>query len=81
MAMQNLTDIENRLMDMGRGEERVRCMEGATWKHITICKIEMGICCMAQETQTGALYHSRGVGWGGRWEGGSKGRGYMYTYG
>ena len=33
----------------------------------------MGICCMAQETQTGALYLSRGVGWGGRWEGGSKG--------
>ena len=57
--------MENRLMDMGRGEERVRCMEGATWKHITICKIEMGICCMAQETQTGALYHSRGVGWVG----------------
>ena len=23
----------------------------------------------------------QGVGWGGRWEGGSKGRGYMYTYG
>ena len=22
-----------------------------------------------------------GVGWGGRWEGGPKGRGYMYTYG
>ena len=28
---------------------------------------------MAQETQRGALYHSKGVGWGGRWEGGSKG--------
>ena len=27
---------------------------------------------MAQETQTGALYQPRGVGWGGRWEGGSK---------
>ena len=40
----------------------------------------MGICCMAQETQTGALYHPRVVGWGGRWEGGSKGKGYMYTY-
>ena len=26
------TDIENRLMDMGRGEERVRCMEIVTWK-------------------------------------------------
>ena len=26
------TDIENRLMDMGRGEERVRCMQRVTWK-------------------------------------------------
>ena len=24
--------IETRLMDMGRGEERVRCMERVTWK-------------------------------------------------
>ena len=24
--------IGNRLMDMGRGEERVRCMERVTWK-------------------------------------------------
>ena len=50
--------------------------------YFTMCKIdgqqEFG---MAQETQTGALYQTRGVGWGGRWEGGSKGRGYMYTYG
>ena len=30
---------------------------------------------MAQETQTGALYQPRWVGWGGKWEGGSKGRG------
>ena len=41
----------------------------------------MGICCMAQETQTGPLYQPRGVGWGGGWERVSKGRGYMYTYG
>ena len=26
------TDIENRLMDMGRGDERVRCMGRVTWK-------------------------------------------------
>ena len=26
------TDIENRLMDIGRGKERVRCMERVTWK-------------------------------------------------
>ena len=27
-------------MDMGREEERVRCMERVTWKHITIWKID-----------------------------------------
>ena len=26
------TDIENKHMDMGRGEERVRCMERITWQ-------------------------------------------------
>ena len=33
---------------------------------------------MAQKTQTGALYQPRGVRWEGRWEGGSKGRGYTF---
>ena len=37
----------------------------------------MGICCMAQETQTGVLYQPRGMGWGGRWEGVSKGTGVL----
>ena len=32
---------------------------------------------MAQETQTGALYQSGAVGWGRRWEGRSRGRGYV----
>ena len=41
----------------------------------------MGIFSMVQETQTGALYQPRGVGWGGRWEGVSNGRRYMYTCG
>ena len=36
---------------------------------------------MAQETQTLALYQPRRVGWGGRREGGSRGREYIYTYG
>ena len=35
----------------------------------------MGIQCMPQGIQTGALYQPRGVGWGGKWEGGSRGRG------
>ena len=73
---------ENKLMHMGRGEERVRCMEGVTWKlTLSYVKQPKGICCMAQETQTGALYQSRGMRRGGRWDGGSKGRGYMYNYG
>ena len=36
---------------------------------------------MTQGTQTGALYQSRRVGWGRTWEGGSRGKGHMYTYG
>ena len=28
---------ENRLMDMGRGEERVRCMERVTWELTLPC--------------------------------------------
>ena len=26
------TDIENRLMDMGKGERNMRCLETVTWK-------------------------------------------------
>ena len=38
MVLKNLqgssgeTDIENRLMDMGKGEERVRCRKRVIWK-------------------------------------------------
>ena len=57
-------------------------MERITWKlTLPYVKQPLGICYMAQETQTGALYQPRGLGWGGRWEGVSKGSGYMYTYG
>ena len=33
--------MENRLMDMQRGDERVRCMEGVTWK-LTLPYINKG---------------------------------------
>ena len=40
------------------------------------CILEMSmLCCVAQETQTGALYQPRGVGWGGRFK-----REGMYVY-
>ena len=66
-----------------RGGEGEMCGKSNMETYITICKIDSqpSICCMAQETQTGALYQSREVGWGERWEGGSQGRDYMYTYG
>ena len=57
-------------MDKGRGEKGVRRMERVIRK-LTLPYVNnwpMGICRMAQETQTGALYQSRRVGWEGRWE-------------
>ena len=41
----------------------------------------MGICCMTQGTQTSVLWQPRRVGWVKMWEGGSRGRGHMYTFG
>ena len=48
------TDIENRLMDTGRGEERVRCMERVNG-NLPCVKEPVGICCMSQGIQTGSL--------------------------
>ena len=50
--------------------------------YITTCKIDSQweFAVWLRKLKQG-LYQSRGVGWGGRREGGSKGRGYMYTYG
>ena len=70
-------------MDMGRKEERVRCMEGVTWKlKITIYKIdsqwEFAVC--LRELKQGLYFNLEG--WdGGRWEGGSRGKGHIHTYG
>ena len=41
----------------------------------------MGSCYITQGAQQGALWQPRRVGWGVRREGGSRGRGHMYTYG
>ena len=51
--------------------------------YITICKIDSqrefaeGLRKLKQRL----CINLRGVGWGGRWEGSLKGKGYMYTYG
>ena len=55
-----------------RGGEGEMYGKSNTETYITICKIEFAICLRK-------LKHGqpRGVGWGGRWEGVSKGRGYL----
>ena len=51
--------------------------------YITICKVDSQweFAVWLRKLKQGSLYQPREVGWGGRWEGGSKQRGYMYTYG
>ena len=61
-------------------EERVRCMERVTWK-LTLPYVNWitnGNLLYVSRTQTGALHQLRAVEWGGRREGGSKGKGYIY---
>ena len=50
--------------------------------YITICKIDsqQEFAVWLRKLKR-ALYQPTGVEWGGSWEGGSKGRGYMYAYG
>ena len=70
-------------MDMWRGEEMVRCMGRVKWK-LTLPYVNIQptvLVCVAQKTQTWALYKLRGMACEGRWEGVSKGREYMYPYG
>ena len=50
--------------------------------YITVCKIDsQREFAVWLRKLKWALYQPRGVGWGGRWEGGSRGRGYVYAYG
>ena len=56
-------------------------MKRVTWK-LTLPYVKYianGSLLYGSGNSNGALYQPRGVGWGGRWEGGSKGRVYMYT--
>ena len=59
---------ENRLMDMGRGEERVRCMERVTWKLTLpyVKQIANGNFLHGSGNSNRALYQPRWVGRGGR---------------
>ena len=80
-AMKKLTQRTD-LQTQGRGKERVRCMERVTWK-LTLPHVKYtanGNFLYDTGTQTEALYQPRGMRWEERWEGGIRGRKYMYTY-
>ena len=50
--------------------------------YITICKIDSQCEFVVWFRKLKwALYQSKEMGWGGRWEGASRGRGHMYAYG
>ena len=59
--------------------------QGSREKHgsisITWNSQPVRICFVTQGAQPSALWQPREVGWGGRWEGGSGGRGQIYTCG
>ena len=42
-------------------------------------RIPLGICCLTQVAQLSTPWQPRGMGWGGTWEAGSRGRRHMYT--
>ena len=69
-----------------RGEEVEMCGKSNMEAYITICKIysQWKSAVWLRKLKQGlslCLYQPRVVGWGGRWEGGSKGSSYMHTYG
>ena len=48
--------------------------------NIYITKFPVGICCMTEEPKPGTLKQTKGVGWGGRREGSSRGWAYVYLW-
>ena len=77
------TDIENRLMDMGRGEERGEMHgESNIETYIAICKIDSQLAFAALLRKLKHRLHINLEGGMGQEMGGSfKRGGYMYTYG
>ena len=75
------TDTENRPVDPG-GEEWVGKRESSIETYVTvicILGIQWGLL-YDSEDRTDAMWQCREVEWGERWEGDSRGRGYVYIH-
>ena len=73
------TDIENRLW---QGKERVGRIESSieTYPLPDVKQTANGMLLCNPGSSTRSPWQPRGVGWHGRWEWGSLGKGYMHTY-
>ena len=67
----------------GRGGEGEMRGKSNTETYITICKTgsQWAFAVWLRKLKQGLCINLEGWGWGGIPEGGSKGRGYLYTYG
>ena len=66
------TDIEDRITDMGRGEEWVRCMQRVTWKLTLPCVRQTdnrNLLYVSENSNRGSVSTYRGE-MGRAWEGG-----------
>ena len=65
-----------------KGTKDLRELQGNRFHFCIKNKLSMASCCIAQGAQPGALWQPRaGNGrYQGRWKGGSRGRGHVYTY-
>ena len=66
-----------------RGGESEMCGKSNMETYINICKIDSQreFPVRFRKLKQGLCINLEGGGWGGRWEGVSKGRGHMYTHG
>ena len=67
------TDVQNRLLDSVEEGKGGMFLENSTETSIlsSVKQITAQVGCMRQVLRAGALGRPRGMGWGGRWEGGS----------
>ena len=66
------TDVQNRLLDSVEEGKGGMFLENSTETSIlsSVKQITAQVGCMRQVLRAGALGRPRGMGWGGRWEGG-----------
>ena len=74
------TDTESRFTDTGGGRGWGRLREQHWNMYSTVCKTDSRCGFAGDVRGSDSGLGDKLEGWGGRWEGGVRGRGHMYTY-